>query len=217
MKATRRARRAHLLRRKRRASFRRADVGPSVDATACAAAAIVVAELHGSTMPNEAHRLHLGPAMPSILVVEDDAAIRESMCELLRRAGYEITSAADGRDAIDQLHARTTPFSVLLLDWILPEIGGAEVVARVREMPLHATTPIVVLSAHDRILCSADLTAVIAKPVRGRTLIEVIDRVANMPRRARTVTAPVRAVADVVTQPTSRNTAPTVVLRPPRG
>jgi DNA-binding response OmpR family regulator len=77
------------------------------------------------------------------LVVEDDPAIRRLVEKLLMRRGISIDAAHDGKDAIDKL--RTDGYSVVVLDLMLPEVNGYEVIAYIKSMA--ERVPVVVVSA----------------------------------------------------------------------
>ena len=77
------------------------------------------------------------------LVVEDDPAIRRLVTKLLTRRGVGTDTAADGRIAIDKL--RTESYSVIVLDLMVPEISGFEVIDFVKNAGLKI--PIAVVSA----------------------------------------------------------------------
>src|SRR2546426_148694 len=78
-----------------------------------------------------------------ILVVEDDAAIRLGIVDALRFAGYETLHAGDGNDGLAQ--ALRATIDLLLLDLILPELSGFEILKSVREA--RPTLPIIILTA----------------------------------------------------------------------
>jgi two-component system sensor histidine kinase/response regulator len=147
-----------------------------------------------------------------LMLVEDDADLRANLRDLLEGAGYEVISCADGREAIEHLRATTEAFSLILLDWLLPGVSGADVAAYIDGDPHHARTRVVVLTGHDRVLAAGGVAAVVAKPVRARTLVEVIDRLAGMPPRQ---------PGDVVRRTldsshSGRAYAPTIAIRPPQ-
>ncbi len=77
------------------------------------------------------------------LVVEDDPAIRRLVEKLLLRHGVEIDLAADGRTALDKL--RSQRYSVLVLDLMVPEMNGFEVIDFVKKENLGI--PVAVVSA----------------------------------------------------------------------
>ncbi len=80
-----------------------------------------------------------------ILIVDDEAAIRDMVHFALTRAGFEVREAADGQDAITQV-ADHAP-SLILLDWMLPDISGVDVARRLKKSELSARIPIIMLTA----------------------------------------------------------------------
>jgi len=87
-----------------------------------------------------------------ILVVEDDASIRMGLEMALARQGFEVTSAADGREGLRL--ARSGGFDLIVLDIMLPGLNGHELLGRLRGAG--DDTPVLILSARgaemDRIL-----------------------------------------------------------------
>jgi two-component system, OmpR family, response regulator MtrA len=77
-----------------------------------------------------------------ILLVEDDASIRETTSLGLEGAGYRVAVAGDGREALDRF--RQAPFDLVVLDLMLPEVDGYEVCREIRKT---SRVPIVILSA----------------------------------------------------------------------
>jgi DNA-binding response OmpR family regulator len=98
------------------------------------------------------------------LVVEDDPAIRRLVEKLLTRHHIQIDVALDGRQAIEKLRART--YSVVVLDLMVPEVNGFEVIAFLKESG--SRTPVAVVSAvSQQALTNLDLDVVkvvISKP-----------------------------------------------------
>lgn len=78
-----------------------------------------------------------------ILVVDDETAIRDLISEVLNIAGYEVSTSADGLDALNQI--RNNKFSAILLDVNLPKMNGFAILEKVRESA--PTQPIIMLSA----------------------------------------------------------------------
>lgn len=85
--------------------------------------------------------------MQKILVVDDDAHIREVVSFALQKAGYAVITAADGRAALE-LFQREKP-ALMILDILMPELDGTEVCRQVRAHPQGRDTPIVFLSSKD--------------------------------------------------------------------
>lgn len=85
--------------------------------------------------------------MAKILVVDDDANIREVVCFALKKAGYQTCVADNGEQAL-QLVASEAP-DLLVLDILMPELDGTEVCRRLRADPRYTALPIIFLSSKD--------------------------------------------------------------------
>ncbi|MEB3263150.1 MAG: response regulator transcription factor [Synechococcus sp.] len=88
----------------------------------------------------------------SLLVVEDDDTIRDTVCEALELEGYRVTPCRDGRSALALLQeadagAERGRFSLVVLDLMLPGLAGLDLCRRLRQVQNH--TPILVVSARD--------------------------------------------------------------------
>ena len=68
----------------------------------------------------------------TILVVEEEEALRSALGKMLRRKGCTVIEAADGQTGIDQLRGSATNIDVVLLDLTLPGMSGAEVLGELR-------------------------------------------------------------------------------------
>jgi DNA-binding response OmpR family regulator len=86
-------------------------------------------------------------ARRSVLVVEDDAGIRELLRLHLDLAGFAIDEVGDGRQGLDR--ARSTLFDLILLDVMLPGLDGVSVCRAIRSAGQNADTPILMLTARD--------------------------------------------------------------------
>ncbi|MEK3795889.1 response regulator transcription factor [Paenibacillus sp. FSL R7-0204] len=84
--------------------------------------------------------------MKSILIVEDEEAIARVLSAYLRKAGFHVTRAADGRSALDTFGE--APPSLVLLDIMLPEMDGFELLQLIRE---RSSCPVIMLTARDGI------------------------------------------------------------------
>jgi two-component system response regulator RegX3 len=80
----------------------------------------------------------------TILVVEDEPTLRETLAEALEADGYVVAQAADGRAALTRV--RTVQPDLVLLDLMLPELSGLEVARQIRA---ESSIPIVMLTARD--------------------------------------------------------------------
>lgn len=86
----------------------------------------------------------MGENQRTVLVVDDELAIRKRICACLTARGYSTREASTGRQALEV--AATVPFDVIVLDLGLPDIDGIEVVQLLRRS---TQTPIIILSVRD--------------------------------------------------------------------
>ncbi len=119
-----------------------------------------------------------------ILIIEDEAPIREMVCFALSRAGFETLEAEDAGGARTVI-SESLP-DLILLDWMLPNVSGIELARRLKREELTASIPIIMLTARtdedDKIRgleCGAD--DYVTKPFSPR---ELIARVKAVLRRA---------------------------------
>jgi CheY-like chemotaxis protein len=110
----------------------------------------------------------------TILVVDDDAAIRDSVRDLLEAEGYAVCAAVDGEDALDQL-SRMKPPNLILLDLRMPRVDGWQFLAR-RQTAEGQHVPIVLLSGMTFIRDAPGVADFLAKPIRPDKLIACVRR-----------------------------------------
>jgi len=124
--------------------------------------------------------------MPAdIVVAEDDPNILLSLDFLLRRAGYEVRAVTDGEAALAAVRERQP--DLLLLDVMMPKLGGFEVCRRIRRDPALAGLRIVMLTAKSRDRERAEGAAAgaddyVVKPFSTR---EVVQRIGELLDAAR--------------------------------
>ena len=135
-----------------------------------------------------------------VLVVEDDASIREVVGLGLSRAGFRVTSTGDGRDGL--LRARNEQYDAVLLDVMLPSLDGFEVC---RELRKESRVPIIMLTARTDttdVVVGLELGAddYVTKPFE---ISELVARVRAVLRRsASEPQEPVVRIADLEIDPT---------------
>jgi two-component SAPR family response regulator len=123
----------------------------------------------------------------TVLIVDDDAQIRDVLRELLLEEGYRPITVSDGREAIDYLQEAGQLPDAMLLDLAMPEIDGYGVLEHLRRSLLHEF-PVLIVSAQrpDRAVLKAldsELRDFIAKPFELEELIIRLERlVARSPR-----------------------------------
>lgn len=82
---------------------------------------------------------------PQVLVVEDEAAIREMIAFALERAGMHVQLAADSREALASI-SQNRP-DIILMDWMMPGVSGIDLTRRLRREPYTEEIPIIMLTA----------------------------------------------------------------------
>jgi Response regulator containing CheY-like receiver, AAA-type ATPase, and DNA-binding domains len=84
---------------------------------------------------------------PSVLVVDDDADMRNITYRVLTKSGCEVQVAENGRVALDHL-ARHTP-TIIVLDLMMPEVDGFDFLIALRRQPAWQAIPVVVVTAKE--------------------------------------------------------------------
>lgn len=113
-----------------------------------------------------------------MLIVEDDADLREMMAQLLTLEGFRAEAVANGREALNYLHQSPRP-DLILLDLMMPIMDGWEFRKRQQQEPAIADVPVIVLTALDRAQArAADLSGVdfLKKPLDFDRLLELVHR-----------------------------------------
>jgi len=118
-----------------------------------------------------------------VLVVEDDADLREALVGLLVAEGHEVEGVGDGRAALESMRARRP--DVVVLDLMLPIMDGWEVLAVQRSEPGLAEIPVVVVSGNATpVAAAAHADLYLVKPLDARTIMQAVtDVVSNSERR----------------------------------
>ena len=121
-----------------------------------------------------------------VLIVDDDPDIRENLCDRLAAQGYEVLSAANGREGLEQIR-RELP-EVVLADLQMPGMGGQALLEALRDEELE--TSVVVISAHgnvERAVAAMRAGAVdfVEKPFELAHLDAVVSRAAARERQRR--------------------------------
>src|SRR5690242_18367891 len=110
----------------------------------------------------------------SVLIVEDDADLREMMAQLLSLEGYSAATVANGREALQYLAQGDMP-EVILLDLMMPVMDGWEFRRQQQADPQLSEVPVIVLSALDQAR-AADLepAAFLKKPLDFDRLLTLV-------------------------------------------
>lgn len=113
-----------------------------------------------------------------ILIVEDDAAIRNALQEILEEEGYLVAGAANGQEAIDLLRRRERP-CVILLDLMMPVMNGWQFRAIQRQDPKLAPIPTIIISADGNVAETAAAIGAadyLSKPIQLSRLLQTVER-----------------------------------------
>ncbi|GAB4263207.1 MAG: hypothetical protein Kow0092_13970 [Deferrisomatales bacterium] len=89
----------------------------------------------------------MGDRARTALVADDERTVRALAEHVLRQAGWEVTCAADGAEAVERFRAR--PTDLVILDALMPELDGFEACRRLRALPEGAEVPILVATSLD--------------------------------------------------------------------
>jgi CheY-like chemotaxis protein len=109
-----------------------------------------------------------------VLIVEDQADLREMMAQMLTLEGFDADTATDGVDALGKLQGPAQP-QIILLDMMMPRMDGWTFVDQQLKNPAIANIPVVVLSAAPRSqLQDVRAAAVLQKPLNFDDLLAVI-------------------------------------------
>jgi chemosensory pili system protein ChpA (sensor histidine kinase/response regulator) len=111
------------------------------------------------------------------LVVDDSRAIREAMTSMLGREGWIVDVAEDGARALQM--TRQLRYDLVVTDLEMPELGGFDLIARLRKDDRFKTTPIVIITSranpeHRRKARDLGVRALVAKPITRRKLLEAL-------------------------------------------
>src|SRR5215510_5543427 len=92
---------------------------------------------------------HQSVARCPVLIVEDDADLREMMAQLLSLEGFQTAAVANGREALEYLQGGEAPH-LILLDLMMPVMDGWEFRRQQQADPSLSRVPVIVLSALDQ-------------------------------------------------------------------
>jgi two-component system nitrogen regulation response regulator NtrX len=121
--------------------------------------------------------------MKSVLIIDDEKNIRETLKDVLEDEGYTIFTAENGKHGLDVLDVHAV--DVVLLDLWLPEMGGMEVLEKIKKR--NETVPVVIISGHGTIDTAVKATKggafdFLEKPLSIERVLTVIDHAIKMNR-----------------------------------
>ncbi len=115
--------------------------------------------------------------MQTILLAEDDDAMRRFLGKALERAGYKVASFGNGAEAYEGL--KEQPYTMLLTDIVMPEMDGIELAKRASA--LHPDMKIMFITGFAAVALQPDAQApkdarVLSKPIHLKDLVREVDR-----------------------------------------
>ncbi|MHB8734472.1 MAG: GAF domain-containing protein [Terriglobales bacterium] len=116
----------------------------------------------------------------TILLVEDEASVRDLVCEFLQAKGYTVTTAVSGHEGLEKVGAPAARFDLIISDVVMPGLGGREMVERIRMT--HPSLKVLLMSgymedAHIRQDIAARVEHYIEKPFQLESLAAAVSRI----------------------------------------
>jgi chemotaxis protein histidine kinase CheA/ActR/RegA family two-component response regulator len=124
-------------------------------------------------------RRRLAVQRTRVLVVDDALSVRRSMQQLLEDAGYDVTTANDGFEALE--HMRSNAPALVLTDLEMPNLNGLELTKRIREIPQWMGMPVVMITSrasdkHRDLATDAGVDLYLTKPYTDADLLSQVRR-----------------------------------------
>jgi CheY-like chemotaxis protein len=121
-------------------------------------------------------RVSSPPPGGPVLVVEDDAGIRESVCQILEDEGFPTVSACNGKEALATLRSMTPLPRLILLDLMMPVMNGWEFYELISRDKTVSSIPVVVMSAQETDVYSGTLR-LLRKPLALDQLLSTVNEI----------------------------------------
>jgi two-component system chemotaxis response regulator CheY len=114
---------------------------------------------------------------PKVLIVDDSLTVRQQVMAALSPAGFEVLEAENGYQALERLKSMT--FALMICDVKMPEMGGLELLEKVRSSGVGAVPPIVMLTSEGRAdlidrAKKAGARGWLVKPIKSDQLLAVV-------------------------------------------
>lgn len=120
--------------------------------------------------------------MGAVLLIEDEAPTAKMYKRVLERSGYEVVTAGNGQEGLKELARMNGHTSVILLDIMMPVMGGVEFLERMRARGYD--TPVIVITSVDpKELQGLDVFEVFPKPIPHEKLVELVSGCEHLYRR----------------------------------
>ena len=117
----------------------------------------------------------------SILIVDDDKGLRGLYRMVLEKAGYLVDEVTNGADALKYLMNHTP--DVIIMDMLMPMLGGEAVIKRIQQMPALDDVKIIVVTAYPRFRESTEFyrgDSFLVKPIQPNEVLEAVEGVLSL-------------------------------------
>lgn len=121
------------------------------------------------------------PNAKRILIAEDDPDIREALAQVLENEGYQVSTAADGAQALALLRQGPKP-SLIILDLMMPVMNGWQFREEQLRDPELAKIPVLVITAYtgaEAKAAAAGAAGLLRKPIELQSLLDAVERLAR--------------------------------------
>ncbi|MFT4112086.1 response regulator [Silvibacterium sp.] len=115
--------------------------------------------------------------MKLALVADDSRAVRGILARILKRAGFEVVQAENGRDGIALLQTEERPVALVCADWNMPEMNGLDFVKALRAESRFASTPVMMITSETHFermqtALGAGVSEYVTKPFTEEVILE---------------------------------------------
>jgi chemosensory pili system protein ChpA (sensor histidine kinase/response regulator) len=130
---------------------------------------------------------------PTVMLVDDSVSIRKFVGQMLEKAGFQVVTAIDGQDALEQLLDRTV--DVVVTDLEMPRVNGYALIEDLRRRPATREVPVIVMTTragdkHADLARRLGVRHYITKPVDEQSFVRVVESVAGGERVLEVAGAP---------------------------
>ena len=123
-----------------------------------------------------------GGVQARLLVVDDESQVAQGLAALLEARGYQVELAYDGREVLERLERDPLP-DLILLDYGMPEVGGEQVLQRVRETPRLKDLPVLLATAASISLAKVPrASGFLQKPYSRAVLFAMLEKMLAKPK-----------------------------------
>jgi len=112
--------------------------------------------------------------MMNVLIIDDEAEIREIVSKTLVKAGYEVTATDNVVDAVKLINSKS--WDLVISDIMIPHLGGFEIVDHIKDS---SNTPVIIMTGMDKDVLMATNTKanhVLTKPFTAKELLGIVQK-----------------------------------------